>query len=166
MPCRGVHFALTDADVQSLRAIDEKKRWEHLVNVIEEDYFSNYQEYLAQSDKSWDAMHRALAGGQMKWDGSEYPLDHVVFGGEFIAPESDYIMSLKSPEQVRDIAAALSAITEAEFRRRYDSINSCDYEEPLSDEDFDYTWSFFPEVRDLYLRAASEGRYVLFTVSF
>jgi hypothetical protein len=53
------------------------------------------------------------------------------------------IMSLKDPSEVRDIAAALSEITEAEFRRRYFQIDAKGYGFPLSEEDFAYTWSGF-----------------------
>ena len=165
MGCRGVHFALTDNDVQSLKLIhDEEERIEYLLNVVEEEYFSNHPEHLAESDKSWEAMHRALANGEMLWDGADYPLDHVVFGGESLYAEPDYIMHLKSPEQVRDIAAALPAITKDDFRQRYYAIDADDYGFPMSDEDLDYTWESFQAVRELYLRAASEGRFILFTV--
>jgi hypothetical protein len=72
-------------------------------------------------------------------------------------------MSFKTPVQVRDIATALSGITEADFRRRYDVINPKSYGSPLTDEDFRYTWDGFERVRDLYTRAAQAGRFVLFT---
>jgi len=75
----------------------------------------------------------------------------------------DYIMSLKSPDQVRDIAAALPTVTEGEFRRRYFSIHPESYDSPLDEEDFGYTWEWFQNVRRLYLKAADEGRHVLFT---
>ncbi len=108
-------------------------------------------------------MHRALSDGQLSWDGGEYPLNHTVLAGELLYTDSDYIMSLKTPNQVRDIAAALPAITEEEFRRRYSAIDAESYGSPLSDEDFRYTWDWFQGVRDLYTRAAKEGRFVLFT---
>jgi len=72
-------------------------------------------------------------------------------------------MLLKSPAQVRDVAAALPSITEEEFRRRYFLIDAQSYAQPLSDEDFAYTWEWFKGVRDFWLRAAEEGRFVLFT---
>lgn len=164
MSCRGVHFALTEDDVQALRAIEDAlKRLEHFMSVIEEEYFSNRPQYVAESDQAWDAMHRALADGQLTFDGGEYPLNHVVLGGELLYTESDYIMSLKTPEQVKDIAAALHAITKDAFRRRYYSIDADSYGFTLTEEDFSYTWEWFQCVRDLYGRAAQEGRYVLFT---
>jgi hypothetical protein len=33
----------------------------------------------------------------------------------------------------------------------------------LSEEDLDYTWDWFQEVRELYVRAAAAGRWMLFT---
>jgi hypothetical protein len=164
MSCLGVHFALTKKEVSHLRALqDEQDRLDHLQEVIEEHYLNLEQQFAAQSDKSWDAMHRALADGKLTWDGGDYPLNHTVLAGELLYTDSDYIMSLKTPEQVRDIAAALSGITEADFRRRYDAIDASSYGGPLSDEDFRYTWNGFQGVRELYTRAAQAGRFVLFT---
>ena len=164
MSCLGVHFALTEKEAAHLRSLDdEQARIDHLQEVIEETYFGEHPDLKAESDKAWDAMHRTLADGQLTWDGGEYPLSHVVLAGELLYTDSDYIMSLKTPEQVRDIAAALPAITETEFRRRYFAIDTKSYSTPLSDEDFRYTWDWFQSVRDLYTRAAKEGRFVLFT---
>jgi hypothetical protein len=164
MSCLGVHFALTEKEATHLRSLaDEQARLEHLQEVIEETYFSEHPDLIAECDKSWDAMHRALADGQMSWNGGRYPLNHAVLAGELLYSDSDYIMSLKTPQQVRDIAAALTAITEEEFRRRYFAIDAKSYGRPLSDEDFGYTWDWFQGVRDLYARASQEGRFVLFS---
>jgi hypothetical protein len=165
MACLGVHFSLSAAEVQQLRSIsDESERLDHVQSVIETTYMQDHPHRVAESDKAWDAMHRVLADGKLTWDGGKYPLNHVVLAGELLYTEPDYIMSLKSPEQVRDIAAALPAITRDEFRRGYDAIDTESYASPLSDEDFGYTWDWFQGVRDFFLRAASEERFVLFTV--
>ncbi len=164
MSCLGVHFALTEQEVAHLRSLDdEEARQSHVQEVIEEHYFTHQKEFVAESDKSWDAMHRTLADGRLTWDGGVYPLGHAVLAGELLYTDSDYIMSLKTPQQVHDIAAALSAITEAEFRRKYFAIDTGSYGSPLSEKDFGYTWHWFQNVRDLYARAAKAGRYVLFT---
>lgn len=164
MSCLGVHFALSDADVVALRAIeDEQDRLAHLQEDIEEKYMAEPGTYAAESDKAWDAMHRALADGHLTWDGGTYPLNHAVLGGEVLYTSDDYIMSLKSPAQVKDIAAALEALTEDVFHSRYNQIPAKEYGADLDDEDFSYTWEWFKNVRELYHRAAAEGRYVLFT---
>lgn len=164
MACRGVHFAITAEEADHLRNLaDEQDRLDFLQQTIEEEYFERSPEWKAESDKAWDAMHRLLAAGELTWDGGSYPLNHTVLAGELLYTESDYIMSLKRPDQVRDIAAALARIDEREFRHRYFSIPSASYEMQLSDEDHEYTWEWFQEVRELFSRAAEAGRYVLFT---
>ncbi len=86
-----------------------------------------------------------------------------MLGGKLLYTDSDYIMSLKTPKQVTAIASALEVLTEAEFRQRYYQIDSQSYDGELDDEDFEYTWGWLQGVRQLYLRAAAEQRYVLFT---
>ena len=164
MGCLGVHFSLSADEVERIRAIDdESARVDYIHETIEEEYFAKQPERKAESDKAWDAMHRALSDGELTWEGGEYPLNHVVLGGELLYTGSDFIMVLKTPEQVRDVATALAGITEAEFRRRYFGINGDSYGFPLGDDDFGYTWGWFQGVRNFWLRAATESRYVLFT---
>lgn len=166
MGCLGVHFANTERDVTALRSIhDESARLDFLIDVIEETYFGDYPQWKAECDKSWDAMHRSFANGESTWDRGEYSRNHVVLGGELLYTKHDYIMSLKTPKQVREIAKAISAIDEEKFRRRYFAIDANDYGFPISEEDFLYTWAWFQGVRDLYTRAAKDNRSVLFTAS-
>jgi hypothetical protein len=164
MSCLGVHFALNEDDVAKLRSFeDEQDRLDHVKEVLEPLYFEKYPELKAESDKAWDAMHRALADGEMTWDSGSYPLNHAILAGELLYTESDYIMSMKSPKQVQDIATALAAVSEADFRKRYFAIDANSYGAPVSEEDFSYTWDWFQGVRELYAHAAKAGRYVLFT---
>lgn len=164
MSCLGVHMALTEEDVAALRWVeDEQQRLTFFQEEIEEFYFTDPKTYVAESDKAWDAIHRTLTNGTLTCDEGAYPLSHVVLGGESLYSQPDYIMSLKNPQHARDIAAALRGISEVEFRKGYNAIDPTDYGHDLTDEDFDYTWPWFQNVRDLYRHAASEGRYVLFT---
>jgi hypothetical protein len=160
----GVHFALSNEDAAKLRAlVTDEERLEFVTDDIEERYFESGKTYIAESDKAWDAMHRALADGELSWDGGTYPLNHTVLGGERLYTGDDYVMILKTPPQVRDIAAALDKLTEQDFRRRYDAINADTYDGEKDAEDFAYTWEWLQPVRALYRKAAAEGRHVLFT---
>jgi len=164
MSCLGVHFSLSLEEVRQIRAIDdESERVDYLHNVIEEEYYRNQPERKAESDKAWDAMHRALSDGELTWHGGDYPLNLVVLGGDRLYKDSTFIMVLKTPDQVRDVAATLPSVTESEFRRRYFAINPETYGCSPNEEDFGYTWDWFQGVREFWLRAAAEGRYVLFT---
>ena len=164
MSCLGVHFALTADDVAALQAFeDEQERVSFLQDELEDRYLAQPQTYAAESDKAWDAMHRALSDGKLSWDGGTFPLSHAVLGGKPLYSGDDYIMSVKTPEQVRAIASALERLTEAEFLQRYNHIDSKSYDGEMGDEDFNYTWEWFQGVRSLYVLAAAEGRFVLFT---
>jgi hypothetical protein len=103
-----------------------------------------------------------LTDGEIAWNNGEYPLNHMVLGGEILYSGDDYIMSLKSTAQVRDIAKALTSLTQDEFERRYRKINPKSYPD-ASQQDLEYTWGWFDGVRKLFARAAAENRYVLFT---
>ena len=164
MSCLGVHFAISEEEAERLRTLgDEDARLEHVHEVIEEKYFGEQPDLKAESDKAWDAMHRALTDGRLASDARGYPLSHAVLGGELLYTRPDYVISLKTPQQVHDIGAALAAITEHDLRQRYFAIDRASYGVPLSEQDFVYTWDYFQPVRDLYARAAQEGRYMLFT---
>ena len=151
-------------EVDQLRSLDdEQTRLDHLQEVIEEEYLAEHKDYAAESDKAWDAMHRALSDGKLTWDGGSYPLNHVVLGGELLYTNPDYIMSLKTPVQVKEISESLRSIDTDDFRTRYFAIDADNYGFPLTEDDLEYTWEWFQNVRDLYFRAANERRYVLFT---
>lgn len=164
MACRGVHFSLDEPTALALKAIgDEHERLQFLQERIEEDFFQNHPEWLAQTDKAWDWIHRVLTDGELDWNNGTYPLNHVVMGGESLYSESDYIISLKTPKQVVDAAGALGQITEASFREKFFQLDEFEIEHSY-EEDFAYAWEWFQVLRDFWLRAAAEGRFVLFSV--
>ena len=160
MACLGVHFVLNDIDVATIRDLeDDAARLTYVQEVIELRELSGPG--AAENDKAWDAMHRALSDGQLTLEGGEYPLNHVVLGGELIYEGEDYLMSLKTPPEVKDIASALRELSEPAFRERYLRIGE-DYDGALGEEDLAYTWHWFQGVRELYFRAAEQGSHVLF----
>jgi hypothetical protein len=164
MGCLGVHFGLSQAEVEKLQSFtDDAARLEYLQEELEENYFSDHPDLVAQSDKAWDAIHRVLSDGTMNSSGGHYPLNHVILGGESLYDDDDYIMSLKTPKVVSDVAAALPSITEEVFRAKYFAIDPEDYGLPVTEQDFEYSWQWFQEVRTMWLRAASAGRHILFT---
>ncbi len=159
----GVHFALNEEVGSHLRSITEdQERREYLYEVIAESDDVEFSRWVVECDEAWDAMHRVLTNGELSSDSGAYPLDHVVLGGEILCQDPSYLLSLKTSQQVRDIAAALPPITEEEFRRRYFAIDPQDYAGQLSAEYCDWTWNCFQQVVGLYTQAAQEGRYVFF----
>jgi hypothetical protein len=166
MGCLGVHFALDEETVRRLKGFgEEQARLQYLQEELEDDYFDSHEEWFAETYKSWDAIHRSLTDGELGWDNGSYPLNHVILGGELLYTQDDYIMSLKTPAQVRDVAEALKGITEERFKAAYFRIDPDSYCFPVSEEDFEYTWSWFEKLVVFFGRAAAAGRYVLFTAS-
>jgi hypothetical protein len=165
MGCLGVHISLSADEVSALRAVAESERVDYFYEAIEDEYFANHEDRVAETDKAWDAIHRTLTDGEMSWDGGDYPLNHVILGGERLYRQDDFVMVLKTPGQVRDVAAALCGVTEADFRENYFAIDPDHYGFEVNDEDFGYTWYWFERLRSFWMQAAREERYILFTAS-
>ena len=163
MPCRGVHFAITSEQLGSVLAASND---DDLMKVIERIETAWDEENLAQSDKAWDAIHRCLTD-DVSGEGSdgEYPLNHVICGGRPLHRGEEYIVSLVTPEQVREVSTAIDPVAEHWMRERYFSLLKPDRHDGEVDEvDFQYTWTWFENIRDLYRKAAGSGRAVIFTV--
>jgi hypothetical protein len=160
MACRGVHFALTGE--QASRLVDTPGADNDFLMTFVEDIEGLWdEEWLQETDKSWDAIHRCLTDGKLEW--GETPLHKCILGNDNLYEGDDYIMNFLSPEEVKEVATAIKGIDQAELRRRYDAIDRESYGE-LSDGDFEYTWSWFPHLRDFFQKAAAANRAILFTV--
>jgi hypothetical protein len=166
MGCRGVHFALDAGAVRKLKSFrSDAARLDYLLDELEEVYFEEHPDRVAETDKAWDAIHRALTDGELGWENGTYPLNHVILGGEMLYEAEDYIMSLKAPDQVQEIAGALKAVTQPEFREAYFRICPDSYGLPVTEEDYEYTWYWFEQLRDFWARTADAHQYVLFTAT-
>jgi hypothetical protein len=166
MGCRGVHFALDAKTADKLKALaTDEERAEYVLNELESDFFDNQQEWLAETDITWDAIHRALTDGYLGSDNGTYPLNHVILGGQSLYESDDYIMSLKTPVQVREIADALRGIDEPRFRSGVLAIDPDDYGFPIPEDECEGILAYFRDLCEFYSRAAGAERYVLFAVS-
>jgi len=163
----GVHFALSaDDDKKLLSFRSEDDLMEYLEEELEETYFKLWKEqWVAESDKAWDAIHRALTDGEFDFDNGQYPLSHCIAGGRQLYSGDDYIVAYKSSKEVADIAGALRDFTNEQLADGYWLINRETYQAEVDAEDLDYTTVWFGIIKGLYSRAAEAGRSVIFTVS-
>lgn len=165
MGCTGVHFSLSDAEVDHLLGIgDDSRRLHYFRQKIEPVYFADHPERLAEDGVGWEPMHRVLSEGTFLSEG-RYPLNHVVLGGTNLYAGDDFIMVLKARNQVHDVAKALPSVSHHDFHQHYRIVNASDYGHALSNEDFEATWRAFEGLRAFWLRAADEDRFVLFTAN-
>jgi hypothetical protein len=161
MGCRGVLFAIDQQETQALRGAISDDQVQAVVAAIEERWD---ERFLGQTDKAWDAIHRCLTDGTLAWGNGSFPRNRCILGGESLHHGEEYVVTLTEARDVPAVAAALQQVTEAEMRQAYDRLDPADNGPEWSEEDFEYTWSWFQEVRDLWSRAAAAGRAVIFTV--
>lgn len=162
MACRGVHFAVTQSDAHRLLGAGDDKA---VLEIVQENIEERWdEEWLYQSDKAWDAIHRCLTDGTLDQDGGAYPLRLAILNGRQLYSGDDYIISLITPDDVRDVATHLSKIEMNWLRERYDAIDPERYGMLKSEADWQYTWTCFAGLPEFFSRAAKAGRYVIFTV--
>jgi hypothetical protein len=174
----GAHFAITEQEAAKLEAFDKDADRE---NFVKEEIEVTWDErYLVETDKAWDAIHRCLGEfpPDTPWfypvdpkhgayalaeDHGSYPLRLCVLGGKKIMDdEENYFIRLIRPDEVIDIAAALEPIDKKAMRDRY--FKHCKGAWPeYGEEDSEYTWEYFQEVRDFFRRMAGNGRSIIFT---
>ena len=161
MACRGVHFAITGAQAETLLAAKGDEALMSLIESIEETWDAAN---LAESDKAWDAMHRCLTDGTLAPGNGTYPLNHCVLGPRQLHEGDEYIVSLVLPNEVRDVASALQVVTPEWFAERYSSVLPRDYAPEYGQEDRDYTWSNLEDVKRLFEKASETDRTIIFTI--
>lgn len=91
MGCRGVLFAISDVTVAALLAAKSDEDLMEIVESIEEDWD---EQFTAETDKAWDAMHRALSDGSLNPEGGSSPLNRAVLGGKHLHQGDEYIVAL------------------------------------------------------------------------
>ena len=165
MPCLGVLFSLDKETVLKLKSFStDEEQLEFVQEEIEVSYFDNFPERMAELVQSWDAMHRCLTDGKLTYTNGTFPLNHVIMGGEIVYNSDNYIMTLKTPEQVKAIATEVIKIDKDNLKKRYYNIDEANYEFPLTEEDFEFTWEWFDLSKEFWKLASEENRFVLFTV--
>lgn len=157
----GVHFALTDEEAGRLLALEGNLA---IMAFVEEIEGGADQGRCYSSDNSWDALHRCLSNGTIYYDEGDYPLNRAVLGGKHLYDADDYVVAYVAPNEVKDVAAAMSSISDQDLRTRYDLIDPDDYDGKHGGEDFKVTLEKFQGLRDFYQKSAAAGRAVVFTV--
>jgi hypothetical protein len=162
MSSRGVHFALTKADLKRVLSCDDEELVELISEELEEKYLEN-DRWSFQLDKAWDALHRSLTDGRLLYESGPFPLAYAVLGGRALDAGDDYTACLVEAAQVVEVAAALPGATREWLHARYFALDPAEYGTPLSKEDFEYTWSSYQGLPEFFARAAKAKRAVLFT---
>lgn len=162
MSCRGVYFALTDEEEQKLLSAAGDD--EAVIEIIQEEIEDRWdEEWLEETDKAWDAMHRCLTDGTLSFSGKT-DLHKCVLGGRQLHQGDGYIVSYLTREEVKTVAKAIAPLGEDRIRERYFGISEEDYGYPLSEEDFEYTWENIRSTQQFFAKASAANRPVVFSV--
>lgn len=168
MGCRGVYFALNEEDE---RKLSESTSDEEVLNTIQEEIEERWdQEWLQETDKAWDAMHRCLTDGTLVCKGKTV-LEKCVLGGKQLYNGRDYIVSFLKPKEVCEVAESIGTIQKDTFQKKYFGlkkkflfIDRTEYEGLIGEEDFEYTWFYFEKTREFFFKVAKAKKAVIFTV--
>src|SRR5688572_24543107 len=124
MTARGVHFALDTSDAR--RVLDAAGDDEALAEIFEDIEERDDEDWLVETDKAWDAIHRCLTDGTLTGE-TPRALALCIAGGRQLYEGEDYFAAYVSPEEVAQVDAALRDIDEAWMRSRYDTLADTDY---------------------------------------
>lgn len=159
MPSEGRHVILSETEQDRLLAAPGDAA---VLKLLEELSGLTDTSRSLDCGRHWDAIHRTLSNGTLYYDEGEYPLNRVVLGGRQLLKKSDGAAALLEPAEVKDAAAALTALTEESFHERYDRIDPDDYEGEFGDDDRRQAWGVLKDIRSLFSRAAAEGAALVF----
>jgi len=92
-------------------------------------------------------------------------------GGRQLSFDADWIISYLTADEVKQVAAAIAAVDKVGFRRRYFGLKKkflwfdrTEYDGPIGEEDFEYSWFNFVGMRLLFAKAAAAHRPIIFSV--
>ncbi|HET9451254.1 MAG TPA: DUF1877 family protein [Aggregicoccus sp.] len=150
----GVHFALTPAQLQALRAAEGEEEVMQEVHALEQAWDETS---LYETHKAWDPLHRVLSDGGV--------LELTVLGGRRLLPGGrGYTVMLVLPDEVRSVAAGLLPLSAEWFTARFQQLAAEGYAGAHDEDALRECWRHLCGLRDFYVRAAEQQRAVLFTV--
>jgi hypothetical protein len=125
---------------------------------------------LVDIDKSWEGILFLLTGQSL--ESFDHPLGKALFSGQDIDAEQDLgygPAQYLTPEQVKEVNAALSPITEEELAKKYDAKRMTELElyPSVWEEEgiLDYLLEYFKDVQATYATAAANNEAVITFVS-
>lgn len=156
---RAVHFAVTEFELaRLLKAAGDDAAVRAIVEALEDEW---ERDWLVETDKAWEPIHRSLTGGTFLYGDSV--AHRCVLGDGGIHEGDAFIIVPLRPREVAEVAAFIGSIDEAALRRGYAEIDAAEYLE-WCDEDFQYAWENFVDLRAFFVKAAAHGRATVFSV--
>lgn len=151
---------------------DELKDFLKDSNKLEERVYNESEEpdpHLIDIDKAWDGIFYLLTGKTLSsYNEAITPLAWISFPTNEIDPDQDMGYGpacYTTPEQTRELSAALNSISEEEFKSKYDGklMMQLDIYPQVWDGDdgLDYLVGYFSELKTFYQTAAENNEAVI-----
>ena len=119
-------------------------------------------------EKSWDGLSFLLTGvGPDEIAKAAPPLSWMIFGAHVLDPDQDLgygPASYLTPQEVKELAAALSGISIPQLKANYDSakMNELElYPNNWDDEGIDFLLPHFEQLKKFYAKAAANNQAVV-----
>jgi hypothetical protein len=159
----GTHHALDDDTLAVILAATDDDEVLELIEQVDNE--ADGPEDVCRTEEAWDPIHRSLTDGRLQRANGTFPLSAAVLGGRHLLDSETDVAVLVTSAQVRDVAAALRAVTKDALKSGYDTIDPADYTRRLTDDDFDSTWDTFTELVTFFGAAARNGHHTVFTAT-
>lgn len=157
----GMLYALTDAEVNRLRAVPEEERYDYMLEHFEDALFGTPR--ACELDKAWIGLQYCLGGGVWREE-NRVPLN-LVFSGEFLVETEDAeIITLKDHAAVSNICDWLQChdLT-ALIRENFPKITDPDF--PYGNADgLEHVLGWSEDIPAFYENSNHEHLQVIFTV--
>lgn len=149
------------APVSAEQIADFKEDPDELQNFLYPEDLDEEPAGQVDVEKAWHAIHFLLNGAAEPREGDVAP---VIFGGEPIGEAMDFGPArVFYPEQVKQLAAVLAGVGEAELRARYvpAQLTAADVYPGIwdrgDDEDLEYVINYYHTLVQFYTDAAARG---------
>ncbi len=185
MSGRGLHIALTDAELAQLETMAADELPDFIANELEEKKFGTPD--ACETDKSWAYIHSALNGtdpdgelslatpaksGLMSRLFGPKPLPDVgaakyaIIGTRQLVDSDNYFVGLVPAEQVEVVSACLGLIPEGHFRDRVHIVHKQFHAAGSASDVTEYALGWLPGLVEFFDNAAKAKKNVIFTVDF
>jgi hypothetical protein len=185
MSGRGVHIALTNAELDQLRAIAAEDQADYVANDLEEVKFGTAD--ACETDKSWAYIHAALndvdpdgplvmkserkAGFLARLFDRHESVDageakFAIMGHEPLLSTEDYYIGLVDADKVSAVASALEEIPTEALGDRVRTVHQHFRASGSPEVAAEYVTGWYPGLVEFYRAAANARKHVIFTVDF
>lgn len=160
----GAHIILGREDAKQLFGLANDTAIRDFVTALRKSRKHRESHLILDIGTTWNPIHRCLTDGTLEPEGGEFPLNHCILGGRRLHKGPGFEAALIRPDIVPHVAESLHHMKRQELHAKYFAIDSADYGQSLTEQEFDKVWLMMQQIRKLFEDASVDRCAVLFTV--